>query len=161
MKWIHWQFVELNNDLAMARSNPFEFANDLALEDDREYLPDEPGVYLLGAGTEKREHYADCTMFAYPWGASPIYYIGATEESIRDQLNEIANELRLAKYLCKQGFADRDDFKHYGAAFGAMAVWFISRRDDDCEKLLRSLFACFRSTYGAIPVANSDGDDYL
>jgi len=158
MKWLHWRFV----NLTMAKRHPLDHAWDLGRKDGYDDIPDEPGVYVLGTGTDKLEHYTDCTMFAYPWGTSPIYYIGAAEESVRAQLKEDASEIRTAKLLCGEGSRNGNDFKQYGAAYGAMAVWFILRRnddcDDDCEHLLRSLFECFHRAYGAIPVANSNGD---
>lgn len=159
MKWLHWRFMESDYHLTMAKRYPRDDARDLGREDGYDDIPDAPGVYMLGTSTGKLEHYTDCTMFAYPWGTSPIYYIGAADESVRAQLKEDASEIRMAKLLCgTRSGRNGNDFPEYGAAYGAMAVWFILRCNDDCEKLLRSLFKDFRRAYGAIPVANSNGD---
>lgn len=40
---------------------------------DADDIPKEAGAYVLGT--------ADGTMLVYPWGTSPIYYIGKAEES--------------------------------------------------------------------------------
>ena len=55
----------------------FDFVNG-----DADDIPKEAGAYVLGT--------ADGTMLVYPWGTSPIYYIGKAEESttLRSRLLE-------------------------------------------------------------------------
>lgn len=112
-------------------------------------VPDEPGGYVLGT--------ADCTMLVYPWGTSPVYYIGKAEKStgLRGRLQEHAK--------LTQEFRD-DHEEHswpgnwrtryqYGAAFGAHAVWYLAG-DIKPLKIEEALMGSFYDIYGSIPVAN-------
>lgn len=115
-------------------------------------LPNEPGAYVLGT--------ADGTMLVYPWGLSPVYYIGES--------GNLAARLSAHRKSTQGAINDHDltskhDDDHwwhnpytYGAAFGAQAVWYLAG-DMEPKDIERDLFFCFRRAYGALPVANKKG----
>ncbi|MDE0450787.1 MAG: hypothetical protein OXI90_03345 [Gammaproteobacteria bacterium] len=106
-------------------------------------LPTEPGAYVLGTAGE--------TMLVYPWGTSPVYYIGKAED-LRERLSTHRTYIQGAK----------DDYwerwwwprYQYGAAFGASCVWFASH-ETSAKVLEASLVSEFYLRYGSIPVANT------
>ena len=104
-------------------------------------VPDEPGAYVFGT--------ADNTMLVYPWGLSPIYYIGQAQ-SLRARLSD----------HCKAtlGAMDADETYwrpryQYGAAFGAHVVWYLAR-GLELQNFEATLITSFYDTYGAQPIAN-------
>jgi len=70
-----WPSDDLKNDLT---SEEFYFSN----------IPEKSGAYILGTN--------DGTMFKYPWGSSPIFYIGQSKN-----LNS-----RLTNHTPKNEFVD-------------------------------------------------------
>lgn len=113
------------------------------LEDEVSDIPDKSGAYVLGT--------RDGTMLTYPWGVSPIYYIGKAS-SIRNRLSEHKKFTLEAKNdHKKESLVSRDQ---YGAAFGADCVWYIAYDDMDPQNLEAKLVTRFYRVYGAIPVAN-------
>ena len=116
---------------------------------DADEIPKEPGAYVLGT--------ADGTMLVYPWGLSPIYYIGKTG-SLRARLTEHGEHT--------QGAVDDHTAVswwpryHYGAAFGAHAVWYLAGKIDP-QNVEATLINEFYQTYGSIPVANQRWPKFL
>ena len=120
------------------------------LEDEASDIPDEPGAYVLG--TE------DGTMITYPWGVSPIYYIGKAD-NLRNRLsNHRKHALGARNDHQKEAWWPR---YQYGAAFGADCVWYLAPDDMDPQNLEATLVDSFYSTYGAIPVANHRWPEHL
>lgn len=120
------------------------------LENEKSLIPDEPGAYVLGTG--------DGTMIAYPWGTSPIYYIGKAD-ILRNRLSDHR----------KHTLGARNDHQEvawwpryqYGAAFGTDCVWYLAYDDMDPKNLEATLVESFYWTYGAIPVANHKWPKHL
>lgn len=112
-------------------------------------VPDEPGAYVLGT--------ADNTMLVYPWGLSPVYYIGKAK-SLRARLSS----------HCKHTLGAMDDHSavrwwpryQYGAAFGAHAVWYLAV-DVEPQNVEATLISSFYDIYGSIPVANARWPKWL
>ena len=119
------------------------------LEDEESDIPDEPGAYILGT--------ADGTMITYPWGVSPIYYIG--------KANNLRNRLSVHR---KHTLGARNDHQEdtwwpryqYGGAFGAHCVWYLAD-DKNPQNLEATLIESFYWTYGAIPVTNHKWPSHL
>ena len=120
------------------------------LEDEKSDIPDEPGAYILGT--------TDGTMIVYPWGVSPIYYIGKAS-NIRNRLSDHR----------KHTLGARNDHQEdswwpryqYGGAFGADCVWYLAHDDHDPQNLEATLIESFYWTYGAIPVTNQKWPKHL
>jgi len=120
------------------------------LEGEKSVVPDEPGAYVLGTG--------DGTMIAYPWGTSPIYYIGKAD-ILRNRLSDHR----------KHTLGARNDHQEvawlpryqYGAAFGTDCVWYLAYDNMDPKNLEATLVESFYWSYGAIPVANHKWPKHL
>lgn len=113
---------------------------DLATGDMSE-VPDEPGAYVLGT--------ADGTMLVYPWGSSPVYYIGESR-SLAARLSDHSKHTK--------GTVDDHDAYwrqryQYAAAFGAHAVWYLAGKVEP-KHIENELMLCFYDAFGAKPVAN-------
>lgn len=114
--------------------------------DDKEiqWMPETAGVYALGAN--------DGTLFSYPWGTSPIYYIGQSKE-LRKQMIEHR------KFILQAitGSRERKCWPRYqyGASFGATVAWYSVRGAQFPNKLQTDLLAAFYDLYGSLPLANS------
>ena len=112
-------------------------------------VPDEPGAYVLGT--------ADGTMLIYPWGTSPVYYIGMA--------NNLAARLS-AHSKHTQGAIDDHAAGawwpryQYAAAFGAHAVWYFTGEVEP-KSVEAELVSCFYNEYGSIPVANGAWPQFL
>ena len=104
-------------------------------------IPEEPGAYVLGA--------ADGTMLVYPWGTSPIYYIGES--------GNLRERLMGRRTGTQRAVDDHDQWMYpifnYGAAFGAHAVWYLAGEIEP-KNVEATLINAFYETYGAIPTAN-------
>lgn len=149
-------------DLGLGRDGSGWFDNDdyampnLAADpDDLDALlnpvpPDEPGAYVLGT--------ADGTMLVYPWGLSPVYYIGMTDQSLQKRLATHAKDTQsaVADHAAKSWYPRIQ----YGAAFGAHAVWYLAG-DMEPKNIEAALAECFCDRYGSIPVGNGDWPQYL
>lgn len=110
-----------------------------------EDVPDIGGGYVLGT--------ADGTMLVYPWGTSPIFYIGkATGLRRRLQDHRKALEECIADHASERSKVLSPRYV-YGAAFGAHAVWYLAGKIAP-PKVEEVLMASFRDAYGSIPVAN-------
>lgn len=120
------------------------------LEDEKSLIPDEPGAYVLGTG--------DGTMIAYPWGTSPIYYIGKAD-ILRNRLSDHRKHT-LGARKDHQEVAWWPRYQ-YGAAFGTDCVWYLAHDDMDPKNLEATLVESFYWAYGAIPVANHKWPKHL
>lgn len=108
-----------------------------------DFLYEKPGAYVLGT--------SDGTMLTYPWGKSPVYYIGKTE-SLWDRLAE-------HKKWIKKAIEDHEEDKwepryQYGAAFGTTFAWYTIRGTQDSGVLEAELINRFYEMFGSTPVAN-------
>ena len=106
-------------------------------------VPVTGGAYVLGAST---------TMLTYPWGNSPIFYIGkATNLRVR-VLQHKANILHAIE--------NHDDYfwprYQYGAAFGTHVAWYSRQGPEDPQNVEADLVEYFYLAFGAIPAANSE-----
>ena len=105
-------------------------------------VPDEPGAYVLGT--------ADGTMLVYPWGLSPVYYIG--------QAGNLAARLSDHSKYTQEAIDDHaaGDWwprYQYGASFGVHAVWYLASEVEP-KNIEAELMSCFYDAYGSTPVAN-------
>lgn len=111
------------------------------LEHEPSFLPQKRGAYVLGT--------ADNTLLTYPWGMSPVYYIGKAE-NLRNRIEDHANRMSAA---CDDHSASWSPRDQYGAAFGSHCVWYRTKKEDPHNveaKLMESFFLY----YGALPAAN-------
>lgn len=108
-------------------------------------LPTEPGAYVLGTAGE--------TMLVYPWGTSPIYYIGKAED-LRERLSTHRTYIEGAK----NDYWERWWWPRYqyGAAFGASCVWFTSQ-ETSAKALEASLVSEFSSDMARFPSRTHSG----
>lgn len=108
------------------------------------WAPEIAGAYVLG--TNKG------TMFSYPWGNSPVYYIGQSRD-LRKKLVEHRKYILLAKN-------DRGEQRwwpryQYGASFGATVAWYTGKGSQFAHMLEYDLVTSFYEMYGSIPLANN------
>ena len=99
------------------------------------------GAYVIGT--------AD-TMLIYPWGTSPVFYIG--------QAANLRQRLAGHKTMIQEAQEDYDHWyrpRHqYGAALGAHVAWY-SRRGPESPRVIEGrLMDAFYEMFGAIPCAN-------
>ena len=119
------------------------------LEGDAGELPRAPSAYVIGT--------ADNTSLTYPWGTSPIYYIGQSE----DLSKRIGNHAEWARQA-------RDDHSRewwlpsyqYAGAFGGQVVWWLAKEGASQKNLEVALINAFYLAYGAIPAANRNWPNY-
>ncbi len=121
----------------------FDGLEDLLKIDLGDFDLEKPGAYVLGS--------SDGTMFTYPWGKSPVYYIGKSD-SLWDRLDE-------HKKWIKKAIDDHEEDSwwpryQYGAAFGATFAWYTIRGTQSASSLEADLINEFYEMYGSIPVAN-------
>ncbi len=108
------------------------------------WAPDTAGAYVIGASAG--------TMFTYPWGNSPVFYIGESRD-LRKSFAEYRKFILLAK-------KDRGEQTwwpryQYGASFGATVAWYSVRGAQFPNKLQYDLLASFYAMNGSIPLGNS------
>jgi len=120
---------------------PDKFDNLLNIDEDE--LPTTSGTYVLGS--------SDGTNFIYPWGSSPIFYIG--------QSNNLKKRLLTHKKYILAATEDHDELYwwpryQYGASFGANLACYSVRGQQNPNKLESDLITRFYDTYGSTPVAN-------
>ena len=121
------------------------------LDGDADDIPEETGAYVLGT--------ADGTMLVYPWGTSPIYYIGKTEKSTGLRKRLMKHRTGTKNAVNNQGEGKWPRLR-YGAAFGAQAVWYLAT-DVEPKEVEAKLIEAFCQTYGSVPVANQRWPKYL
>lgn len=143
MKDFHVRMFKNNNGETLWFNG---FIEDL-LKTDPEDIPGIPstgGTYILGT--------TDGTMLTYPWGTSPIFYIGKANNLKRRIINDHRNStLKVV--------ADHDEkwwkpIYQYGAAFGVDMAWYSVKGTQSPTTLETNLIDQFYEAFGAIPVAN-------
>ena len=92
----------------------------------------------------------DVAAVGYPWGASPVFYIGkATNLRVR---------VTRHKVRIQKARADQDRYWppkiQYGAAFGAHVAWYSRRGQEDPQNVEAFLTEKFYEAFGAMPTAN-------
>ena len=108
-------------------------------------IPQTGGVYVLGTTG---------TQLVYPWGTSPIYYIGQSS-NLRKRLEEhqryILDGRQFGHYWEKKWWPRYQ----YAIAFGADCGWFSSANSEMTpEELEASIISEFYWYLGSTPVAN-------
>ena len=117
---------------------------DLLNEDkDEDQLPETGGAYILGTSS---------TLLTYPWGASPIFYIGKAR-NLRDRVSQHREYILNARDNHDEHYWPR---YQYGAAFGAHVAWYSRRGPEEPQNVEAYLIEKFYETFGAIPTANSN-----
>ena len=106
-------------------------------------LPDKAGVFILGT--------ADGTNLIYPWGTSPIFYIGGTN-NLYKWLKQFRESIQLAQQK-PEDFWGYPRYQ-YSTAFGASVGWFSHGDYDDAKSFESEMIYSFYDFYGAIPIAN-------
>ena len=101
------------------------------------------GCYVLGS--------EDGTDFIYPWGRSPVFYIGTT----RRLGARIRAHRRWVRRAREEHHTQHFTPLHqYGAAFGVDVAVYRKRTSQSITKLESALITEFYNIYGSIPVAN-------
>lgn len=139
-------------DLRKSENGWYDHAIFDLLGGDADDIPKEAGAYVLGT--------ADGTMLVYPWGTSPIYYIGKAEESTTLRLRLIRRHRTGIKNAVNNQGEGKWPRHRYGAAFGAQAVWYLAA-DVEPKEVEATLIKAFCQTYGSVPVANQRWPKYL
>lgn len=109
----------------------------------KENISESLGVYVLGS--------SDKTDFIYPWGSSPIFYIGKSAG--------LSKRLSAHRRYILNAYNDHDKKywkpkNQYGAAFGATTAVFYSKKNESVDDLEANMIKLFYDAYGAIPTAN-------
>lgn len=117
-----------------------------SIDDDYESLSEDHGGYVLMAGGR--------TTWAYPWGRSPVFYIGKAEKStLRDRLWDHWKAAGNAKK------SDGDSLwyavSHYAAEFNPRYVVVPTWQGMTPDSIEKELIGRFVAHYGARPIANS------
>lgn len=113
------------------------------LEDNEIEIPEAAGAYVLGT--------SDGTKLVYPWGNSPVFYIGKAG-NLRRRLSD-------HRKFTNQAIKNHDEAwfwprYQYGAAYGIRLAWYTCRGRQKPENLEAGLIEDFYKQYGAIPSAN-------
>lgn len=112
-------------------------------------LPPEPAMRVSRVAIKNEQLvYVICAdkKIVYPWGKSPIAYIGTTQRGV----GRIASS---AAYRAPDVLA-----MHGVKSFDVRIVTCGSRADIKSWKVLeRALLICFKETFGAIPKCNTQG----
>lgn len=113
-------------------------------EDGVDAVPSTGGAYVLGT--------SDGTMLTYPWGSSPIFYIG--------KANDLHRRLSThRKHICAAMENHDEDYwwqrYQYGAAFGADCAYYSRSGPQNVQNIEAELIESFYETFGSIPAANS------
>ena len=116
---------------------------DLYDEDWKLKFENQDGVYILGS--------SDNTMFTYPWGSSPIFYIGKSVNLMKRLRSHRKGILQAAEDHNSKYFRPKNQ---YGAAFGADTAVFYLHDFEDLGKYESKMITDFYDTYGSIPVGN-------
>jgi len=101
------------------------------------------GNYVIGA--------LDGTQFIYPWGTSPVFYIGFSRNlrqrlwAHRKWINRANEEYHKYHFL---------PLHQYGASFGAKVALYLREGKDSLEEFESKLITDFYEFYGSIPVSN-------
>ncbi len=117
---------------------------------ERHEVPHTAGAYVLLARPGQR--------FSYPWGRSPVFYIGQAANLHR----RLARHLKFSKEAeVPPGRRERRELYwpryEYAAKFGARYAIIPTRQGLGAKALEDRLLARFALRYGAFPVANGMG----
>ena len=101
------------------------------------------GAYVLGT--------SDGTMLTYPWGSSPIFYIGKA-----DNLSQRLSTHRRAILGAREDHAEFYWWPRYqyGAAFGADCAYYSRNGPQNVQNIEAGLITSFYEAFGSIPTAN-------
>ena len=107
-------------------------------------IPKTAGAYILGTSNN--------VMLTYPWGSSPIFYIGKAK-NLKKRALEHKRHIEAATH-------DHDEIYwwpryQYGAAFGTTFAWYSRHGPQEAQNIESSLIEEFYKVFGAIPAANS------
>ena len=102
------------------------------------------GAYVIGT--------SDGTMLTYPWGSSPIFYIG--------KANDLKQRLTTHRKHILAAMQDHDEMYwwqryQYGAAFGADCAYYSRNGPQNVQNIEADLIESFYAVFGSIPAANS------
>ena len=122
----------------------YERIIDLLAVADFNEIPSEPGAFVFGTN--------DGTKFIYPWGSSPIFYIGQTEDLRRRFSNHRRRIVEALQDVSAKSWWPRYQFS---AAFARDCAWYRVQSGQRPQILAEDLIRDFRGQYGAIPVANA------
>lgn len=114
------------------------------LDGDIDTVTAKGGAYVLGA--------SDGTMLTYPWGSSPIFYIG--------KAGNLRRRLTQHRDYIKAAIVDHDAIGwwpryQYGAAFGADCACYSRHGPENVQNVEAVLVESFYYAFGSIPAANS------
>ena len=109
-----------------------------------EAVPSTGGAYVLGT--------SDGTMLTYPWGTSPIFYIGKAT-NLRRRLETHKKHIRSAEDDHEETYYWQR--YQYGAAFGADCAYYSRIGPQNVQNIEARLIERFYRVFGAIPAANS------
>ena len=114
------------------------------LRDDENTIPVTGGAYILGTSGE--------TMLTYPWGSSPIFYIGKA-----DNLRSRTSDHKKYIIECRDDHSSRSFWPRYqyGAACGTSCAWYSRTGPQNPKNLEADLVEKFYWAFGSIPIANS------
>ncbi len=105
-------------------------------------IPEKAASYVLGT--------SDGTKFTYPWGESPVFYIG--------QASNLRTRLIQHGKLTLNALENHNEYwwprYQYAAAFGCDVAWYTTRGLQNPNRLEADLINAFYESYGSIPVAN-------
>lgn len=118
-----------------------QFAN---VNQDWDELPSGPGVYVLLA--------QGGTVWPYPWGRSPVFYIGKSGD-LRNRLWDHWNGAKQAKAY--DGDSMFYAVNHYAAEFSTRFITIPTWQGMTADSLEKEAIGRFVRSYGARPVANS------
>ena len=108
-------------------------------------IPQTGGVYVLGTTS---------TPLVYPWGTSPIYYIGQSSD-VHKRLKEHRQAILAGRQFGEYWEKNWWPRYQYAFAFGADCGWFSSSRCKMTpEELEASIISEFYWYLGSTPVAN-------
>lgn len=109
-------------------------------EGEENQIPDAGGAYVIGTAG---------TMLTYPWGTSPIFYIGSST-NLSQRLSGHRNSMLEARNDWYEYWKPRHQ---YGAAFGAHVARY-SQFGGIPKNVESRLIGAFYYTFGALPSAN-------
>ena len=110
--------------------------------DDDPRIPVTGGAYVLGTSD---------TMLTYPWGSSPIFYIGKAR-NLRLRLSQHRKNILYAIGNHDEYYRPRHQ---YGAALGTNVAWYSRKGPELPHNVEADLVEYFYLSFGSIPVANS------
>ena len=113
------------------------------LKDDLAEIPTTSGAYVLGS--------SDGTNLIYPWGRSPVFYIGKSKA--------LKRRLMAHRRFTEDAIDDHEALNfwpryQYGASFGVTCAWYTNSPERTAGQLEAQLINEFYDLYGSIPTAN-------